>query len=68
MSIEEEEKREEVRLQMQRRYREEEGRDSVAPHKESFVRVKLSKFVMTKLNWIHLDKALVLQPISSRNQ
>ena len=67
MSIEEEEKREEVRLQMQRRYREE-LRDSVAPHKESFVRVKLSKFVMTKLNWIHLDNALVLQPISSRNQ
>ena len=67
MSIEEEQKMEEVRLQMQRRYREE-GKDSVAPHKESFVRVKLSKFVMTKLNWIHLDNALVLQPISSRNQ
>lgn len=67
MSIEEEQKREEVRLQMQRRYRGE-GRDSVASHKESFVRVKLSKFAMTKLNWIHLDKALVLQPISSRKQ
>lgn len=52
--FEEEQRREEIKLQMQRHYTEE-RRDSDAPKEEGAVRAKLPELIITKFNGTHLD-------------